>query len=520
MSGFEPNRQRRVVPRWREAHLSLPTGELTPLPVDVARPEVNPEELDRRQADWTKNHSIPFAADLAGVALTLGMPERAQDAARFLLAEGGEGTNPALTSLANAVLGRPRPVPSADTRNREVLIRAIREARARLRSEPRNGLLWVDLARHYTVLGQPESAIAAMRKGLAIFPESRFVLRSAARLHLHAGNHDYASELLRKSPRTPHDPWLLAAEVAVANILGRSSKQVKKARSFLADDNIARRHLAELAAALGTLELGSGKRSEVRKLLRLALEDPTDNALAQVRWIADMLPSLSIDPLLLNGPRTYEARAIEQFAQGEWSKAMVSAEEWFNDEPFSARPARMATFIGPVLLDDFETTERVARDALRASPNEQTLRNNLVFTLASAGRLQEAIQEAGLVNEAAMEHLLPLAWQATRGLLGFRAGYVEEGRKLYRNTIAEAIGLDLETAGFAAAFLAREEFLAGTNEWEKVLSEARDLATKAKSAPLIALLTRLTEMFGAGQGTTRPQVRLEIPGKGSTPLIY
>jgi tetratricopeptide (TPR) repeat protein len=519
LSSFEPDRKRRVVPRWREAHLSVPTGELTPLPTGTAKPEADPEELNRRQEEWDRNHSIPFAADLAGVALTLGVPERAHDAAAFLLREGVASSNPALASLANAVLGNRRPNPPPTTRSATVLIQAIRDARARLRSEPRNGLLWVDLARHYTVLGQPDSAASAMRRGLAIFPESRFVLRSAARLHIHIGNHEYASELLRKSPRTPHDPWLIAAETAVSTILGRSPKHIRQARAFIGDENLARRHLTELAAALGTVELTAGKRSEARKLLRLALADPTDNSLAQVRWLANVIPNLAIDPTLLAAPWTYEARALEHFSRQEWAATMAAAVQWFNDEPFSSRPARMATFVGPVLLEDYDTSVRLAVDALRASPKEQGLRNNLVFALVSGGQLDDAIRQAALVEEAEMEPRLALVWQATRGALAFRKGEAEIGRTLYRNTIQAAVPDDLETAGFAAAFLAREEFLAGTNEWQPVLSEAIELAGRAKSTTLSALISRLSRVLDHATTTEPPQVRLHMPGKPPTPLI-
>lgn len=519
MSGFEPNRQRRIVPRWREARLSLPTGELTPLPSGIAKPEALPEELGRRQEEWRQNHSVPFAADLAGVALTLGVPERAHDAAEFLLNEGVANTNPALATLANAVLGRLPPISILPTRTKEELSKAVHETRTRLRSEPRNGLLWVDLARHYTVLGQPASAATAMHRGLAIFPESRFVIRSAARFHIHTGDLDYASELLRRNPRTPHDPWLLAAEVAVASILGRSPKHIKQARSFVANEGLARRHITELAAALGTLDLGSGKRRDVRKLLRLSLEDPTDNALAQVRWIANVIPHLSIDPSLLSAPRTFEARALEHFSRQEWTATMNAAVEWFNDEPFSSRPARMATFVGAVLLEDYDASARLAHDALRASPKEQALRNNLVFALASAGRLEEAIEEAGLADESKMEAPLPWVWQATRGLLAFRAGYPDVGRSLYRATIAATMEHYLETAAFAAGFLAREEFMAGTDGWQAALKEAQELAGKAQSPPLSALIARLSQAFDHAMLAEPPKVRIHVPGKPPTPLI-
>ncbi|MDZ4864385.1 MAG: hypothetical protein SGJ01_13170 [Gemmatimonadota bacterium] len=169
------------------------------------------------------------------------------------------------------------------------------------------------------------------------------------------------------------------------------------------------------------------------------------------------------------------------------------AMRWQSDEPFSSRPARMGTFVGSVLVQDYVRSEAMARRALQAWPDDFGMRNNLVFSLASAGQLPKANVEAAAMKDELLADPRNLAvWTATQGLLAFREGSIAKGRALYNAAIV-SLGLqkDADAVAYAAAFLAREELLAGTPESIEALAQARKLAQGSSSQPLQAVILGL-----------------------------
>jgi predicted permease len=120
----------------------------------------------------------------------------------------------------------------------------------------------------------------------SLSPNSRFVLRSAARLYLHANEPDRAHNLLLKAESTPFDPWLIAAELAIAPIAKVGPEFAYEAGWVLNSENYAPIHVTELASSLATLELADGNRRKARKLFQRALQSPTENSIAQVDWAA------------------------------------------------------------------------------------------------------------------------------------------------------------------------------------------------------------------------------------------
>src|SRR5207249_5632885 len=164
--------------------------------------------------------------------------------------------------------------------------------RGRLKKDPRQALAWANLALEYASLGLRDKAKRAMNAGLSLAPSNRFLLRSAARLRLHLNEPEEARALLLRQPKTRHDPWLLSAEIAIATVLGKPSRLIRDGREMVEGAEFAPAHLAELASALGTVELLSGKTKAARKLFHRSLEAPTDNSVAQAVWASRELGSL------------------------------------------------------------------------------------------------------------------------------------------------------------------------------------------------------------------------------------
>ena len=198
---------------------------------------------------------------------------------------------------------------------RSITVRPWRPCERGSSQTPRDPLAYLDLARRYAALGQMERAEAALRGALALAPDSRFVLRSASRFFVHARDPARAQDLLRRSPRTRTDPWLVAAEISAATVANQTSRLIKLGRDFVTRRSLPPLHLSELAGALGTLEMGDGNNKAARKLFTQAMTAPTDNSLAQAQWA---LPKLGLTDLpdAHSIPRAFEAEALGRSSHG------------------------------------------------------------------------------------------------------------------------------------------------------------------------------------------------------------
>jgi hypothetical protein len=113
----------------------------------------------------------------------------------------------------------------------------IHESRRRLHFNPHDASEWVDLARAYTIAGVDEKGRRAIRIALNLAPENRFVLRSSSRFYIHVGETEEAHRLLARSNRLRTDPWLLASEIAIADSMGKTSRNIRSAREHLSGNS-------------------------------------------------------------------------------------------------------------------------------------------------------------------------------------------------------------------------------------------------------------------------------------------
>ena len=275
---------------------------------------------------------------------------------------------------------------------------SIRWYRSRLKAGPRNPLMWLDLALDFSALGELPKAKRALIIGYSLAPRNRLVLRTAARFFLHKGDVERAHDVLWRADQLLVDPWLLAAEIAMADAAGRTSRHVRRGREILHSKQYPERQLSELASALGTLELNAGKIRHSKRLFRAALMDPTDNTVAQVGWAMRTMPELSFDTsdAIISG--SYEATAWNGVLQGEWSESLEAARKWYADEPFSKRPAVLGSWVASSMMQDYEAATKFARDGLRANRGHLLLTNNLAFALACSNELQEAESQLSTVD--------------------------------------------------------------------------------------------------------------------------
>lgn len=460
------DRRRRVVPRWWDVRVAASLGQLDAATAyRVAAPLVPVKgEVEDLLTHWERQPNRFHAAELVDAALALDKPELASDAASWILKNGG--VSEISESLARRVIGErtqsdtARAVPTRLGRQQRVA-----SYRRRLRAEPRNPLLWVELAREYSALGQVDSARRALTIALGLAPNNRHVLRSASRFFLHVHEPDMAHRILLASEALASDPWLISAEIVAAGAAGNQSKLVKKGRQLVESGRFAPLHSSELASAIGTMEHEAGNRKQVRKMFSHALIEPTENAVAQAGWIGRHMTGFDLPEGSLAVPRAFEALAWEAVQEERFDDAVAHALEWAEDEPFATRPVLFGSWVASMGLGDFATAADMAEVARTANPDDPRLVAQLLYCRASMDEMAEA---RALLPE--LERLTRLSegsrtqdeWdvvlEADRGLLAYREGNPEIGRRHYEEAIDLAAKSQLpESVATALVNYAREE---------------------------------------------------------------
>jgi len=332
-----------------------------------------------------------------------------------------------------------------------------------------------------------------MNVAVQLAPHNRFVLRSASRLWIHTGDKDKAFETLNRAGRTEHDPWLLAAEIAVGGVAKRKVKHVRKARHMLVDRHFAPRHLSELASAVATLELASGSRKQSKRLFRQSLETPTENSVAQAVW-ADTKSQLHLQLMPREWPTAYEAEALAHYEDREWKKSAERCELWQLDQPFSASPAWHGTFTAAVAMRDYAKGASFAEHGLVANPGDFTLRNNLAFCLINQDQLKRAEEELSEIDASNLEPRYAAVLAATNGLLNYRRGNIELGRTMYEEARRVARSERRPNLlALATMYHAIEEIAISAHGCEGLRAEALELMKQSKDAVFRVLERRLTE---------------------------
>lgn len=463
MAASSGSDRRRVLPRWRSAAAAATRGELSNLrPASAAWAAGVGEELDDKEREWHETHDAAVAGELVTLAFLGNDPSRGLQAAETTLPSISSAW-PLLQDLFRApwlTSTTPMASPPAPPSVRDSRIDAAR-VRSRITADPRNAIAWTDMARVYSLLGQSKRAERATRVAMALAPLNRFVLRSAARLYVHQGDLERAHRAVVSAAHLSADPWLIATELAIADLANWTPRCGRQGRSALEAGRYRDRDVTELASALATLELGHGRTREARRLFRLALREPNDNALAQAEWAERSVGELGTRDLLQSDTSSYEAQTRLYRRLGKWSRAVAGAISWQGDEPYSEVAAAWSSSLVSVADENYRYAAHLSRQGLVANPGSGLLRNNLAYSLIECGDLEDAERIlCGLPDS--MEDHTAVASRATRGLLAFRRGNLDEGRRQYDEAIRQARSVGLrEEEAMAAVMLAREEVRSG-----------------------------------------------------------
>jgi tetratricopeptide (TPR) repeat protein len=495
---FLERKDRHVIPRWRDFPTTLALGELENAKDPEPIASEDRDAIARRVQEFQVDGDIWHAADLLSSASVVGDLQSADLARRFILSNQS-GAPKALVAFASKAPGNGSQV-AISPRDEDASQKLVKNIRARLRNEPRNAILWVELSRLYILLGDTRRALRNMATAADLAPDSRFVVRSAARLFLHQHDATTALKIVRRAAGAKRDPWLLAAEIATASASQSAALFARLGMNRNEDDGISLFARTELSSALATLEMENGKTRKARQLFRKSLEGPNENSVAQVEWANRQIGGLEIDRRLLSVPKPFEASANLNLVAGEWSFAIANGMEWLRDQPFSKHPALFTSYVAS-LTEDYEKAIRILKKSLYLNPDEPLLINNLAFALGSTNRIVEAEGLLrGVLRNVVMAQskgLSAITLAATEGLLHFRKGLPERGREFYELAISRALAQgNLKYRAMASLYLAREELIASNPAAETAVNRALVDAAKIEDKE-VALIADQVRKLGA-----------------------
>jgi tetratricopeptide (TPR) repeat protein len=473
-------------------------GELDPFFEPLSNVAEGIEFLREKEEQWLENRGLYHALDLLSAAHVLGSSKIAKEAAEFVLAKSSMVSDLA-SNLATQLLGLG---PSAKTveqnlSSREHSGQAIRALRQRRIEEPRNAFVWCEMARLYVILGMPKQAEMPMNVALALAPFDRLVLRSAARFYLHTERPDKALALLRGAGRTAFDPWLIASEIAISSVVEKGAKFARRATKMIAEREASAFHMSEMAAALASTEMWNGHDKDARKLFGVAIEHPAENALAQRVWASRDLGLGEIAANKINTLNAFEAKALAAKDEQKWTDVVKYSRQWALNESFSARPYGFGSSVISSLLGDGRSGEKFAREGLLTNPNHPGLINNIAFSLIVAGDPKAAKVEWLKADTKNADVNSKLCLLATAGLIEYRLGNGDAGRRCYEQALAYSgtIGDKLGKAT-AQLYYAREERASGQKGYEKMFDAAIAEIKKIKEPYSMAVAARIAKEMG------------------------
>ncbi len=502
MANFFEEKKRRVIPNWRSYKLTVEFGELDNI---SSNPREHNLSIDDYIFDWQKDKTISKAGDLISSAFVNGFPENpvVKEAAIFILNNEAKSTF-SLSELAKEIIEQKTISPSKNLNFNNIdeyiksnhtgnLIRAIK---IKLNKFPYNPILYVELSRLYSFIGKQDKSITNMHIALQMSPNNRFILRAASRLFAHFGMVDYIHDIIRKSDLVKFDPWITSTEIALATIRERNSKFIKTGLELINSNNFSPLNITELATSIATLEFYYGSIKNTRKLLNRAIISPNDNTIAQIEWLMHIDNILTFNPTDYKIINNFEAIALENFYKSNWDLALENSAYWLCDLPFSKRPILLGSHIAGSILDKQKTAREFLRAGLKSHPNDPQLINNLTYSLALENRIPEAEKLLHKINNLPnINDSTKICLTATRGLINFRKGNYDAGRKDYIKAMEDSKSLNNDYYNWLAILnFAREELLIKSEFSDSIMNAVSLVPDKTKHIEINKLKKQVIEL--------------------------
>lgn len=414
--------------------------------------------------------------------------ELAEYAAGRILSASREISSRTLLEEANRVHARSSPEHVID----ETAV-FVAHGRRLLRRDFANPILLTDMAWAMTAAGRARSAERYVRAALSLAPSSRFVLRAAVRYYLHLGEKEQAHRLLVTSQLLRGDPWIQASEIAVATVLGKTSKLLKSSDRSLQGIERLPPNLSELGSAVATVHLNAGDNKRAKRLFAKTLISPNDNVVAQAEWATRKI-DLVVTESALKVKYSYEANSAHSYRNLDIETAIQQAHYWREDEPFAARPLGWLAHLYAI-NDDFARAVEYHQRLLdlKADGDSGDLLNQN-FSRIETGAFDEAARQLVVLSqrEDANKHRAQVF--ANAGALAYAAGDIVSGRELYERgaTVAKVAG-DLRTEALVRAFFARAAVKYRDPQNAHIVAETAALGSLGSNPSATFVMRRLVD---------------------------
>lgn len=443
-------RNRVFKPNWRSPHNTILNGELDGVSQYVASQST--ASIDSYINDWRHNRNLIYAGELLGAAVTnnfLSDPS-VKEAAEYILTSPRANRSEPLYDLADSLLQGSAHKPTETEHNDNLpslsdysntIRHNIHFQREQVRLAPYNAFRRMELARAYMYIGQRQKACREASIAAYLAPDNRYVTRSAVRCFLHNVDYDKAHSILSANSALKTDPWLLATDISVDIIRGKSPRNAITASRVLRNGNFSPKSLTETAIALATLETNNGGRiKSIRDYVRKALVAPIDNSMAQAQWLSRYNPAIILPQVDTTAIKfSFEIETYKAIGDNDYNSAFANALKWLRDSGYSHRAAVTASNIAATFLNNAKESIAILEIALIANPQSPILLNNLAYQLMMTDELERAQKEISKVNYSLnIPNDTLTCLKATNGLLKFRQGDYLSGENFYNEAIEMA----------------------------------------------------------------------------------
>lgn len=424
------NSQRRLLPTWKEFNCSIP--ELQPLHPS----KMKKGDISSFVHDWKQFKNIANAGDLISAAIINARTDVDEviEAANYILSSN-EASSITLSNASKSILKIDKDI---DYKDNFSIYSKIAQTKQLLVKYPTDAILHIEIARNYLLLGQIQKAQEHVDTALYFDHHNRYIVRCAARFYIHLKDHERALRIVKTSALTKYDPWLLASEIGISQIINKTSNNIKRGLTLIDSNNFNFFDISELCSAIGTQELMSGAYSKSRKLLNISLKQPNSNSLAQAKWISNEENlELNFENVNLESSNFWEAKSYNAFKTENYSSSLDFAKQWIEQEPYSTRAILHAYSLSITYLHDLKSGQEIMKNALDTHIGNPTFINNYAYTLALDGKIEMAEDIISKIkkNNLFSTDIADICITATKGMIAFRKGDAENGFSLYLNAI-------------------------------------------------------------------------------------
>lgn len=430
-----PMPPRRLIPKWRPITSTLKISESKP--TIQRKPEEftgNSDDFDKAVNLWLETKDPGVLGDVLSFTVHPELHDQAIRIGEDAIRVGAKVTQTQINLIR-------------DIRDEPMIIRSgahhpfqqpIQKLRAILRNTPDNPLALLDYAQFQLAVGKQGAAERALLTALSLSPNNRIILRTMARFLVHVNKADQAHRLISRHACTPHDPWLMASEIALSSAANSKSRFIMPGRHYIKTRlDIRPEQITELAGAVAIEELHSGHMKRAREFQMRALFSPNDNVIAQAVMCKDEF-GIDYNTLVATQMLQSSSEALTLQAMIEFKPELMiqHAANWHDEEPFSSRPTGLLAMTY-ASTGDFGIALQWAQAGLLANLNDPGLLTTLAYILAQTGQATQ--------SRAVMQKLLRISTVygpyclATAGLIEYSHGHYERGDALYEGAKMEFI---------------------------------------------------------------------------------